>query len=476
MADSTKAGRGAHAESHSGSSTPVERPGNANRSADDSPSGDAVPDGAVPSQAPAAAEDRPDRGTRFLVFAALPSWLVSMVLHILILFCLAWVTLPQIMRNRDNELTVGNAEQPELTEAPIFDTANDRELDEMEMSDVTPVDAIEVTPTDLLTTDPQPFDASDLQAAPAMTELNPLGEDVAPLSELLTQIGAIGGQGLEGRGQAARARLLREGGGTEGSEKAVQRALAWLQRHQNPDGSWSFQPLFGRCPCGNPGSLETAFNGATAIALLPFLGAGNTHREGQYQREVQAGLYYLLNHQQPNGAFVDAGNLYTHGLCAIALSEAYAMTQDPALMRPAQAALDYIAYAQDPVGGGWRDVARQPGDTSVVGWQLMALKSGRMAYLHVDPSVFVGATRFLDSVQTDSGAAYGYKDPGDRISTTAIGLLCRMYLGWGREEPALTTRRRTPLAQWSLRCGHVLQLLRYSGDAPFWRRAVGQME
>ena len=44
----------------------------------------------------------------------------------------------------------------------------------------------------------------------------------------------------------------------------------------------------------------------------------------------------------------------------------------------------------------------------------MALKSGRMAYLHVDQSVFVGANKFLDSVQTDGGASYGYKDPGNK--------------------------------------------------------------
>jgi hypothetical protein len=377
------------------------------------------------------------RGARFLVFAALPGWLVSMLLHVVLLFCLAWITLPQLTRNRDNELTLGNAERPELADSPIFDTPQDHDFNDLELSDVTPTDSLVVTPSELVTSDPQPFAADDLQAAPTFTQLNPLGEGFAPTSDLLTQIGAISGEGLEGRGESTRARLVREGGGTEGSEKAVERALKWFQRHQSPDGSWSFQPLQRRCPCRDPGSLEAATHGATAMALLPFLGAGNTHREGQYQREVQAGLYYLLNRQQPNGSFVDAGNLYSHGLCAIALSEAYAMTQDQALMRPAQAALDYIVYAQDPVGGGWRYVAKQPGDTSVVGWQLMALKSGRMAYLHVEPRVFVGTSRFLDSVQTDSGSAYGYKDPGDRISTTAIGLLCRMYLGWGHDEPAL---------------------------------------
>jgi hypothetical protein len=373
------------------------------------------------------------------MFAALPSWAVSMLVHILLLLCLAWLTLPPLSELRDRELLLGNAEQSELDEAPIFDAPTEQPLEDVDLSDVTTSDAVQMAPNELLASEPSTFHADDLDAAPALTTaLDPLGDAIAPSSELLDQIGTISGEGLEGRGQAARARLVREGGGTEGSEKAVELALKWFQRHQNPDGSWSFQPLGGRCGCGNPGDLGAAFNGATAMALLPYLGAGNTHREGQYQKEVQAGLYYLLSHQKPNGSFEDpGGNLYSHGLCAIVLSEAYAMTQDQALLRPAQAALDFIAYAQDPVGGGWRYQPRQPGDTSVVGWQLMALKSGRMAYLHVDPSVFVGATRFLDSVQTDSGAAYGYTDPGDRISTTAIGLLCRMFLGWSREEPAL---------------------------------------
>jgi hypothetical protein len=377
-------------------------------------------------------------GGRFLFFAAVPGWVISLVLHLVILLWLAWVTLPLERRNDNNDLLMGNSDDPELTEAPIFEVPSPETSDQMEISDLTTSESIEVAPTEILTDTPMDFTADDLQAAPALSQLDPLGDELGPTSDLLRQIGGISGEGLEGRGQAARARLVREGGGNEGSERAVQMALEWFQRHQNPDGSWSFQMLGGRCPCGNHGSADAAFNGATAMALLPFLGAGNTHKEGQYQREVQAGLYYLLNHQKANGSLVDpGGNLYSHGLCAIALSEAYAMTQDQALMRPAQAALDYIAYAQDPVGGGWRYTARQPGDTSVVGWQLMALKSGKMAYLHVNPGVFVGATRFLDSVQTDSGAAYGYKDPGDRISTTAIGLLCRMYLGWGRDEPAL---------------------------------------
>ena len=71
--------------------------------------------------------------------------------------------------------------------------------------------------------------------------------------------------------------------------------------------------------------------------------------------------------------------MYAHGLGSIVLCEAYAMTRDRGLLQPAQMALNYISYAQDPVGGGWRYQPKQPGDTSVFGWQFMALKSGHMA-------------------------------------------------------------------------------------------------
>ncbi len=223
-------------------------------------------------------------------------------------------------------------------------------------------------------------------------------------------------------------------------------ALEWLAKHQLRDGGWSFN--HNRCPqcngqCRDPGRLdENARNGATAMALLPFLGAGQTHTEGKYQDVVKAGLYYLVAHMQidpsKGGSLHDpAGRMYSHGLASIVLCEAYAMTHDKGLYEPAQLAINFICYAQDPVGGGWRYNPHDRGDTSVVGWQIMALKSGHMGYLRIPPEVVQKAYRYLDTVQANSGAAYGYTDPGTGPATTAIGLLCRMYLGWTHDEPAL---------------------------------------
>src|SRR5262249_56005605 len=88
-------------------------------------------------------------------------------------------------------------------------------------------------------------------------------------------------------------------------------------------------------------------------------------------------------------------------------------------------------------GGGCGPVPGECGDPTVSGWKLRALKSAQMAALEVPSQTFFLANKFLDSVESEKGAAYGYIRPGNGAATTAAGLLCRMYLGWGRQHPAL---------------------------------------
>lgn len=259
------------------------------------------------------------------------------------------------------------------------------------------------------------------------------------------------GSDVGGRGQD-KARWIAQGGGTEASERAVGLGLQWLAEHQLPDGGWSFD--HARAPhcqgkCGNPGTLADARNAATALALLPFLGAGHTHQSGAYKEEVKRGLYFLVKNIKvtpqggslhgPGGSLHEpGGGMYSHAMGTIALCEAYAMTHDKGLYPPAQQAINFIADAQDPDGGGWGCEPRQPGDLSVTGWQVMALKAGHMAYLRVPPIAVRNASRFLDSVQADGGARYGYTQPAAaKPDATAVGLLLRMYLGWKRERPEL---------------------------------------
>jgi hypothetical protein len=118
------------------------------------------------------------------------------------------------------------------------------------------------------------------------------------------------------------------------------------------------------------------------------------------------------------------------------------MAGDEKLRVAAQKAIDFIVQAQHE-GGGWRYQPGEKGDTSVLGWQLMALQSGRVAGLTTPESTFALADQFLDSVQARNfrrGDIPGYAyQPGKPVSRamTAEALLCRMYNGWTEENPDL---------------------------------------
>ncbi len=259
------------------------------------------------------------------------------------------------------------------------------------------------------------------------------------IDDLLRRSHAVVGGGYEGRQPQLRAHLAKTRGGSVESEQSVELGLAWLAAHQWADGGWRFDHTLGPCQgsCRDPGRVATT-TGATGLALLPFLGAGYTHQQGPYREVVQRGLYYLSERMivTPNGGDLQEGTMYAQGIATLALCEAYAMTGDPNLRSLAQQAVDFICWAQHPQGG-WRYVPGQPGDTTVFGWQIMALKSARLANLEVPSPVIELAMRYLDSVQAHDGATYGYQKPGNEPSPTAIGLLARMYYGWRRNDPRL---------------------------------------
>lgn len=371
---------------------------------------------------------------------ASPSFLISSAVHMAVFLLLALWYLPEIPK-----LTVGLLESLPSEDVDDVSELEPLELDPTELQDLP--DAVEVQPNTNVIAETVSFSAEqDVAAPPAFMELADFGADSAPAS-LVANIGPVGTTGTDGRGATSRTALVRRGGGNESTEIAVAMALKWLAEHQNPDGSWSLDHSGGACQgrCDHAGTLANGNKAATALALLPFLGAGQTHREGKYQKVVTRGLDALvrMGEKTKDGiSWRDGGTMYSHGLAAIALCEAYGMSEDDRLYLPAQAAIAYIAFAQDPKGGGWRYAAPAVGggDTSVVGWQIMALKSGHLAGLIVPPGTVAKASLFLDSAQRDDGARYVYVPTGNAAATnplSAVGLLSRMYLGWKKDNPAL---------------------------------------
>ncbi|MEX0687673.1 MAG: prenyltransferase/squalene oxidase repeat-containing protein, partial [Pirellulales bacterium] len=316
---------------------------------------------------------------------AVPAWAISMLVHVVALLAMALIAGDTATVEKPTVITSSTSEEEE-----DFSELEEEKMEE-DVQDVDPVPDVVVSADVAVEPVEVVAMADDLDAAPLAVELTDFGDQTAPASDMMATIGAIGGTagGIGGRAQAAK--LAAAGGGGGDTEEAVDRALKWFAQHQMPDGGWSFD--LTACPscmgkCSHSGtSRKDDRGGATAMALLPFLGRGYTHREGPYKKQVEGGIGYLVGLAiKGNGkAYSGSGNMYSQGLAGIALSECYAMSQDNRLAMPTQAVLNYIMQSQDPVGGGWRYSPRQPGDTSAVGWQIMALKSGNMAYLQVNP-------------------------------------------------------------------------------------------
>ncbi|MEZ6087207.1 MAG: prenyltransferase/squalene oxidase repeat-containing protein [Pirellulaceae bacterium] len=385
-------------------------------------------------------EHQPRRG----FFSSAPPWMVSSLIHGLVLLLLALVTLDPVEIAK-NVLTVTPTEEEgvEMEEFSLEQIEPDSLQEEvMEEAIVEPPTSVQAVQAIEIETPDAPLVLG--------AEMPDMVDAIAPMDSLtksLTQSMASATE-LTARSTDMKKELLKKYGGSEATEAAVTSALEWFQRHQFPNGGWSLHHHMA-CSgqCGNPGDEKAAegFFGATALALLPFLGAGQTHLQGKYKSTVQRGLLFITSNMKVKnqGGLITgdcrdgAGNMYSHALCAIVLCEAYAMTEDPSLAKPAQAALNFIVLAQNKTGGGWRYSPGQAGDTSVVGWMVMALKSGHMGHLLVPQNSVRGASLFLDRVSMEDGVYYGYAEPGKKPSTTAVGLLCRMYLGWKKENPSL---------------------------------------
>lgn len=242
---------------------------------------------------------------------------------------------------------------------------------------------------------------------------------------------------------AARRKMLESAGGNDQSERAVERGLAWIARHQQFDpkkryfGSWSFD----LSRFGTPNSGEaTSRTAATALALLALMGHGNTREEGQYRQAVQEGIYFLSTQaksrkDQPGYDFRDSPDsrgMYGHILATLALCEACAIEtkKDPNLHQLAKGGILWLLHAQDPNGGGWRYQPHEAGDVSVTAWVVMALKSAQMAGFEIPSSAIVKMDLFMDSIARDEKAQYSYQPGKAPIpSTTAMGLVARVFSG-----------------------------------------------
>jgi hypothetical protein len=441
------------------------------------------------------------------VFLSWPAsnWIASFLIHMVLLFIMTLIvrvvpaidkmvlTLPlpvkEVAVEEELEQFV-DFETPEFEMDPIEDVVEIenlfRAIDIMQLDVLDEADAIAalVDPMDRLAVASRTGEPIRLLPATISVE-HQGGSDASGKTGEAGGSGSVG-HGIRGEfgGRASRRILFT----TPEMAYAIDEGLIWLARHQLADGGWSFDHRVGDCQgrCPNPGSKRSARVAATGLALLPFLGAGHSPDHGKYRQTVSAGINFLISNTASNGSlWRTEGQMYGHGIATLALCECYGILSEAApsgarnakpmerdaayeeltnnrqdelvkrwgsvdvekLKRTATAAASFIVSAQ-AIDGGWRYQPGELGDISVVGWQIMALKSARDAGLGMNKLTIAAASQFLDSVQMSAsgdglygvvGTRYAYKPDKKRSSeaTTAIGLACRICMGTSPFHPGM---------------------------------------
>jgi hypothetical protein len=352
--------------------------------------------------------------SRFLTF--------SVLFHVIILIAIGGVVVVGKMSDDNDFAAEGgggllNDESSQVPEPPAPEVQQQQVFTPTQPTVNTPaVDTIVAN-----TTTPTSFtmqSAVPTMKAPAMT-------DAANAMQKVTQTAMGKGMGhlpstMAGRaGGTARTQLMAKNNMKPKSEAAVLAGLRWLKKTQKEDGSWSTQYT----------------PSMTGLAVLCFLGHGETPESPEFGPTVKKGVDWILN----NGtkfqgrlsmatSFSQTG-VYEHGIAAYALGEYYTMTKDDRVKDVFSQAIAHIIAGQAPDGGWQYAYAKGPdSDTSVSGWQIQALKAAHLSGLNL-PGVDDCLDKAMANLKRVNGpkGGFGYKTAADSYSLTGAGVLCTYF-------------------------------------------------
>jgi len=233
--------------------------------------------------------------------------------------------------------------------------------------------------------------------------------------------------------------MIEKLGGTKESEDAVERGLAWLARMQEPDGRWTFVSSSGKKSKSKSAGVHDM--ALTGLSVLAFLAADHSpSKEGPYQQVVAGGVDWIISQQtedgdlrggkEQRGAGSGRANMYDHGIATMAVAEAALMSGDRRYMDAALRAADYICDVQNKKTGGWRYLPGETGDTSVFGWQILALHNAELLGFQTPGEVRERSLKFLSLVSSGKTKILAGYTPGQGPTPpmTAEALFCRVLL------------------------------------------------
>ena len=226
-----------------------------------------------------------------------------------------------------------------------------------------------------------------------------------------------------GRDPGEQGKALTEHGAPKGTCGAIMRALRWLKKSQNNDGSW-----------------DACKPAMTGLGLLTFLAHGDTPASAEFGLTVEYAIRWLVENQEADGRFRGRDKHdYSQPIAAYALAEAYGLTRVPMVKEAAEKAVNVIVKGQNPNGGFNYNLV--PGgtpkrdDTSYMGWCVQALKAAYLAGLSCD-GLDEAMRKAVGGLKKNYGGTYdkggfGYTGPSSSHGLTSVGALSMQLLGQG---------------------------------------------
>jgi hypothetical protein len=237
-------------------------------------------------------------------------------------------------------------------------------------------------------------------------------------------------------------------------DSAVERALAWLAREQQPDGSFP--------------TIATGQPGVTSLCLLAFMSHGHLPGNGPYGESLEKAVEFVLDSQKLNGLIARVGpdtpriqrtvsvevgvtSAYNHAISSLTVSEIYGLGESvhsermkTIIGKSLVATLEMQRWPkQQPEDrGGWRyvnDFDQWDSDLSITGWELMFLRSARNAGFDVPKESIDDAVAFVRrSFSKDHGIFEYIISPADTRSRgmAGSGILALAHAGLHDSEEA----------------------------------------
>jgi hypothetical protein len=230
-------------------------------------------------------------------------------------------------------------------------------------------------------------------------------------------------------------------------DRAIDRGLQFISKHQAPDGSFD--------------THDTARPGVTGLCVLAMLARGHQSGKGPYGAQIDRAVDYTLDLQDPEsgaivpsqyiGAYDRGAAHYNHGISGVMLAEIYGMAdakRHDRIRTAVAKALEYTRRIQtrrkgDPnERGGWRypHYSRNNSDLSVTCWQLMFYRAARNAEFNVPARWVDEAMSYVHRSFDKEERAFVYALSGQNRYTTrgmvGAGIVCLELGGEHHSETA----------------------------------------